>query len=258
MSALPLQPQLRAVRRTRRYRHLERAMRRDHALPATRWTRLGGSNHARLALLLFMRDHPAAAARRASIFRREIEPPLCPAHRFEQRDADLRAEIWSSRRLIVAEIEPGKSPRAAGAESSATAAAEKLREEIAEVARGLEASAGTAASARRLLLTGIAPPHLFLRYAVLPITAELVIFLALLRVTDYLVGLVDLLEFALRVLIVGIYVGMIFARELAEGRFDRGLRRAPIHAEGFVVVAEFHRGCSITRCARNNNQQLCY
>src|ERR687895_644892 len=57
-----------------------------------------------------------------------------------------------------------------------------------------------------------------------PARAELVVALALLGVAEHLVGLVELLEALLGLAIAGIDVGVVAARQLAEGRSDLLLR----------------------------------
>src|SRR5208282_5864484 len=121
-------------------------------------------------------------------------------------------------------------------------AAEELRKEIAEIAA---AEARACARAGRRLLPRVAAHHLFLRHAVLPISAEFVVLLALVGVADDLVGLVQLLELDLGVLVVGIDVGMEFAGELAVGTLDFRRAGLSIDAESFVVVAKFHPEYSV-------------
>src|SRR5208282_421392 len=179
----------------------------------------------------------------------EVEPALCTLDRIDQLNSDFGAQIGRARRL-GAEIEARKSARRAGAaawagaasETACSAAAEELRKEIAEIAAA-EVCARARAGCR--LLARIAAHHLFLRDAVLPIGAELVVLLALVGVADDLVGLVQLLEFGLGILVVGIYVGMEFAGELAVGAFDFRPAGFPIDPESFVVVAKFHPEYSV-------------
>ncbi len=52
------------------------------------------------------------------------------------------------------------------------------------------------------------------------IEAELVVDLALLLVAQHVVGFGDLLELLLGFFVAGVYVGVIFARKLAEGLAD--------------------------------------
>src|SRR5258705_8704733 len=75
----------------------------------------------------------------------------------------------------------------------------------------------------------------------IPISAQLIVLLALGRVAEDLVGLVDLLEFFFRLLFVLGNVGMELARELAEGFFDVGLARVARHSEAFIVIFVLNR-----------------
>jgi hypothetical protein len=79
---------------------------------------------------------------------------------------------------------------------------------------------------------------------VLPVGAEGVVFLALVRIGEHLVGLVDLFEACLGGLIARIHVGMIFARQLAIRLFDLVACGALLDSEDFVIVFVVHR-CSI-------------
>ena len=73
-----------------------------------------------------------------------------------------------------------------------------------------------------------------------PVGAELVVLLALLRIAEDLVRLVDLLELRLGRLVAGVHVGMMLAGELAVRLLDLFLRRALGDAERLVIVLEFH------------------
>ena len=66
--------------------------------------------------------------------------------------------------------------------------------------------------------------------------AHVVVGGALLRVLQDLVGLVELLEFLLGVLVPGIAVGMAILGELAVGRLDVLLACAPGKPQNFVVA----------------------
>ena len=75
----------------------------------------------------------------------------------------------------------------------------------------------------------------------LPIRTEFIVFFPFLRIAENLVGLVDLFEFFLgRFFVLG-QIGMVLAGQLAEGLLDFVGRGRFGHAEGFVVVAKFHR-----------------
>ena len=126
-----------------------------------------------------------------------------------------------------------------------SAAAEKLAEKIAEItelgaAAEVRTTAASACRSCRRLLARVTTHHLFLRRAALPIGAKFVVFLALLRVADYLVGLVDFLELDLGVLVVGIDIRMVLARQLAIRTLDLSLASSPRNAKSLIVIAKFH------------------
>src|ERR1700688_2496502 len=211
-------------------------MSRNGAAAVTDGASLGGADDAYFAAPLFVGDHARPAAVGASVLGVERNAHLGAAHRVAQRHFDLGVDIASARRFfahVVTGIAPGgAATRAAGGKSPAQAA-EELLEKITEAAR-----AAVAAVARPVIAAGrsapsVAAPHLLFGGAALPVRAELVVFLALGRITEDLIGLVDLLEASLGFLVVGIDVGMIFAGKFAVGRFDLGRRRAALHAQGF-------------------------
>ena len=72
--------------------------------------------------------------------------------------------------------------------------------------------------------------------------AAAVVLLALLGVREHVVGLGDLLEARLGLLVVGVAVGVVLARELAVGLLDLLGRRLLLDAERRVVVAGGPRG----------------
>src|SRR5262249_10079375 len=74
----------------------------------------------------------------------------------------------------------------------------------------------------------------------LPVLAEAVVLLALVRGGQDGVGLVDRLEAGLGALVAGPLVGMVLPGELAEGLLDLGLGRRARNAERLVVVLEVH------------------
>src|SRR5262249_4211346 len=74
-----------------------------------------------------------------------------------------------------------------------------------------------------------------------PVRAQLVVLLPLRRITEHLVGLVDLLEAGLGCLVAGIDIRVVLARQLAEGLLDLFLARGLRHAERRVVILEFHQ-----------------
>src|SRR5579863_2949457 len=68
------------------------------------------------------------------------------------------------------------------------------------------------------------------------VETKLVVDLALLLVAQHIVGLRDLLELLLRLLVVGIDVGMVFARSLAKGFPDLLRCRRLLDAQRRVIV----------------------
>lgn len=76
---------------------------------------------------------------------------------------------------------------------------------------------------------------------VLPIRAEFVGAFPLGRIAKHFVGLVDLFEFRFTGDLILRDVGMMKACEFAEGQFELFRRGVAGHAQGFVVILEFHR-----------------
>src|SRR3569623_1527047 len=136
------------------------------------------------------------------------------------------------RRVILPLRMKRRAPTAAM--RAAEAASEQTLEEVAEV--GGDAARETAAAELEARIpigrrTEVLPG--------LPIAAELIVGRALLRVFQYLVGLADLFEPGLGVLLLA-HVGVVFARELAIAALDLVLRRIAGHAQDFVIVLVFH------------------
>ena len=141
------------------------------------------------------------------------------------------------------------TPAEAAAEGGLTApAAEERLEEIAEPGAAefeLDAAAVPAGltpeSAAR---SAAAPIRRRLKSArLIPIRAELIVFRALLGIAQDLVGLVDLLEFLLGrgfLLRLG-HIGMVLARELAEGAFDFVRAGRLRDAERLVIIPKLNR-----------------
>src|SRR6185295_1677454 len=73
-----------------------------------------------------------------------------------------------------------------------------------------------------------------------PVGAELVVLLALGRIAEDLVGLVDLFEFRFGRFVTRVDVRVMLARELPEGLLDLLLGGALRHAERGVIVFEVH------------------
>lgn len=126
----------------------------------------------------------------------------------------------------------------------AAPAAEHLLEEVAEsrTAKMKFRASGIAAASIGLL------PGLALRRrgiaALLPVGPELIVFGPLLRVTEHLVGFVDLLEFLLRRLLVLGGIGVKLAGELAESALDLVLGGGLGDPQCLVVVAKLNRHTS--------------
>src|SRR5439155_20597407 len=74
----------------------------------------------------------------------------------------------------------------------------------------------------------------------LPIGAQCVVLLALLRVGQDRVSLVDVLEPSLGRLVTRLVVWVVLPRELAEGPLDLGLARCPGHPQDLVIVLVLH------------------
>ena len=89
---------------------------------------------------------------------------------------------------------------------------------------GLRQSLQKTAKARtRLALVAparVLSPGLFVGVGMLPVLSVLVVFFAFIRIAQDLVGLVDLLEFFVRFLVVGIEVGVKLPGQFAIGLFD--------------------------------------
>ena len=66
---------------------------------------------------------------------------------------------------------------------------------------------------------------------------ELIVHFALLRIRKVLVGLVDLFEFLLGLLVSGVLVRMELNGELPEGLFDLFGSGSPLHTQYFVIIA---------------------
>src|SRR5262249_31330536 len=77
--------------------------------------------------------------------------------------------------------------------------------------------------------------------------AELVVEPALFGITEDVVGLGDGLELLLRLLVAGIDVGVMLARQLTVGLLDVGGARRPRHPQGGVQVLLRHRAVHLAR-----------
>ena len=127
---------------------------------------------------------------------------------------------------VVAQVRPV-------ARAVATAAAEKLLEDAAAAA----AAEHLAENVERIVETARRPARAArprpLRERRMPVA---VVGRAFFRILQHLVGLGDLLEHLLGLLVAGILVGMILDRLLAVGFLDLLLRGVPAHAEQFIIV----------------------
>ena len=110
--------------------------------------------------------------------------------------------------------------------TAAKAAAEEGGENVAQIhiIKAAEAAAKAAAA------TG---PEVGIH----PCMAVLVIALALRGVTQHLVGLVDLLELGLGLLVAGIQVGVVLLGQLAVGLLDLIIRGGAVYAQHLVVIS---------------------
>src|SRR5207244_3481037 len=79
----------------------------------------------------------------------------------------------------------------------------------------------------------------------LPVLAELVVALTLLRIGEDCIGLPDILKFLFRGGVARVDVGVILTRQLAVGFLDVVLRRGARNAEGLVVVLELDSHSSL-------------
>ena len=158
------------------------------------------------------------------------------AQRSAQRLVECHQQISLHVRAALGEFFRRESA-AAKAVRAVVPAAEHLLEKITEAgAAEVELLPGAVEPAAPARAAGRRPE---LR-ALLPVRAQLVVFLPLGRIAQNLVGLVDLLEFLFRLLFVFGHVRVVLARELAEGFFNFVLARAARDAEHSVVVFEFH------------------
>src|SRR5258706_8470026 len=141
-------------------------------------------------------------------------------HDFVERDEKVAFDVVAARRAAgLRELIPVKTILTE-TKSSAAAAAEQLLEKVAEACatkmkllgfRAVGAAPGSALPARRRLE---AP-------AFLPARTVLIIFLALLRIAQDLISLIDLLELFLGGLFVLGHVGMGLAGHVLAGTFKR-------------------------------------
>src|SRR5207302_3897061 len=124
---------------------------------------------------------------------------------------------------------------------TAATAAKKSFKKIAE-SGAVEFKLDTAATRLIKSTAGLtAPLRRRLKSArLVPIGAELIVLLALLRIAQDFVGFIDLLKFFFSRLLVLGDVGMIFARQFPERAFDLVIGRSFRDAESFVIIPELH------------------
>jgi hypothetical protein len=170
----------------------------------------------------------------------QFEAALGSLHRLFEGDPDIGTEIGSLLRpRLGAEAERLEISRPGAARGEGRfPEPEELLEEIARVA-GAEFRALRSLRARALA-SRITAQDFFLVEAVFPIRAELVVLTPLFGIAEDLVGLVNVLELRLGLLVVGIYVRMILAGELTIGRLDIGFGGVALDAENLVIVFKFH------------------
>ena len=73
-----------------------------------------------------------------------------------------------------------------------------------------------------------------------PVRAERIVFLPFLRITEHLVGLIDLFKFLLRRGLVFRHIRMMDASQLAERLLHIHLRGIALDAQHFIVIPEFY------------------
>ena len=138
---------------------------------------------------------------------------LAAEGRLRKLDGKARADALAALRGV------GIAPSAA-----AEAAAEEAAENVAEVAEVEAALAAVAALTRAVVRVDARE-------------AELVILGLLLGVRENLVGLVDLLELLLGLLVTGVHVRVVFAGQLFICSFNLVLGRVLAHAENLIIIS---------------------
>ena len=177
-----------------------------------------------------------AAARPAGLGHRHLQRDLRALDRLLEAQRDLGLEVAAAlgARSRGARRASSRTPRPA----PPAAAAEQVGEDVRERAR-VEAAA-RAAGARR---PGAAGER---------VEPAAVVLLALLRVAEHVVGVLDLLEALLGLGVAGVAVGVVLAHELAVRLLDLLRRRLLVDAEDLVEVRR-HRSsyaATTTRAGR--------
>src|SRR5262249_3696590 len=124
-------------------------------------------------------------------------------------------------------------------ESGAAAATEELLEEIAE-ARAVEVKLEVLGARWSTPATGLLTRRRTETGSGLPVGAQFIVTLALLRIAQDLISFVDLFELRLGGLFLFGDVGVILASEFTESLLDGILAGIAWHAESRVVIFEFN------------------
>jgi hypothetical protein len=171
--------------------------------------------------------------------------------RFLERDHNVGFDIGPA-------LSRGLTPAKFSERRAAVAAAKNRLEEIAETsAAELKLDPAILAaplmkSAAGLLRFPLLPAGRRLKSAwPVPIGAQLIVFLALLRIAQDFVGFIDLLKLFLGSFFVPGDVRMIFAREFAKRAADFLSAGRFRHAERFVVIAKLDRHGLSSLCCRS-------
>src|SRR5262249_26078714 len=171
---------------------------------------------------------------RAYSRRLQWDRTCCPVMRLFKAEFDSRLDVLPTH---------GK----AGASASATSATKQRLKKVAEAAR---ATPGT----EKVAEVGIfdAPTFPARRRgeisARLPVLAELVVALTLLRIGEDGIGLPNIFEFLFRSCVAGVDVRVILARQLTVGLLDFVRRRGARNTQGLIVVLELDSHSSWSLC----------
>jgi hypothetical protein len=180
-----------------------------------------------------LRRAPGAAA--------DIDGAHGPTQCFGEADQNVSFDVLSALREILLLVTP---LRAEASAASPPRLSEQLLEEIAEAGAAeieFEVLARWSTSAKTAPAAELLPARWGPKLrAGLPVRAQFVVLLALGRVTKDFVSLVDFFEFLFSPLLVFGHVRVVFASQLAKCFLDVRLRRAPRHAERFVVIFELN------------------
>jgi hypothetical protein len=123
----------------------------------------------------------------------------------------------------------------AGASASATSAAKQRLKKVTEATR--TASAAEEVTEIAELNAPAFPARWRSKISTrLPVLAELIVALTLLRIGEDIIGLPDLLEFFFRAAVTRVDVRVIFARQLAVGFLDVVCSCGARHPQHFVIV----------------------